>query len=57
MITYKAAVASAPGGKSTHNSDNFYFNTRYLTEDLAESQVLFALNEDGIFEMTSYIVL
>lgn len=40
MISYKAAVASAPGGKSTHNGDNFYFNTRYLTEDLAESQVL-----------------
>ena len=40
MISYKAAVASTPGGKSTHNGDNFYFNTRYLTEDLAESQVL-----------------
>ena len=40
MISYKAAVASAPSGKSSHNEDNFYFNTRYLTEDLAESQVL-----------------
>lgn len=40
MISYKAAVASTPGGKSSHNGDNFYFNTRYLTEDLAESQVL-----------------
>lgn len=40
MISYKAAVASTPGGKNNHNGDNFYFNTRYLTEDLAESQVL-----------------
>ncbi|MBE7057308.1 MAG: serine/threonine-protein phosphatase [Ruminococcaceae bacterium] len=40
MISYKAAVASAPGGKNAHNEDNFYFNTRYLTEDLTESQVL-----------------
>lgn len=50
MISYKAAVASTPGGKSTHNGDNFYFNTRYLTEDLAESQVLLShkKNQKGL---------
>ena len=40
MISYRAAVASALGQGNRENGDNFYFNTRYLTEDLIDSQVL-----------------
>lgn len=40
MISYRAAVASALGQGNRENGDNFYFNTRYLTADLIDSQVL-----------------
>ena len=42
MITFKAAVASCPKKSGTHNSDNFYFNSKFITEDLTSSQVMLA---------------
>jgi len=42
MITFKAAVASCPRKSGNHNSDNFYFNSKFITEDLTSSQVLLA---------------
>lgn len=42
MITFKAAVASCPRKSGNHNSDNFYFNSKFITEDLTASQVMLA---------------
>lgn len=42
MITFKAAVASCPRKSGDHNSDNFYFNSKFITEDLTASQVMLA---------------
>ena len=42
MITFKAAVASCPKKSGNHNSDNFYFNSKFITEELTSSQVMLA---------------
>jgi len=40
MVLFKAAVASCPGKNNTHNGDNFYFNSKIITDELSSSQVL-----------------
>ncbi|MBQ8828133.1 MAG: hypothetical protein IJZ90_03230 [Clostridia bacterium] len=42
MVTFKAAVASCPRKSGNHNGDNFYFNSKFITEELASSQVMLA---------------
>jgi serine/threonine protein phosphatase PrpC len=39
-MTFKAAVASCPGKTYSHNNDNFYFNSKIITEELSTSQIL-----------------
>ena len=46
MYLYRAAVASSPGKGKDHNSDNFYFNSKIITEELASSQVLLSHKKD-----------
>ena len=50
MVTFRAAVASCPRKSGNHNSDNFYFNSKFITEDLMASQVMLAhkKSQDGI---------
>ena len=42
MVTFRAAVASCPRKSGDHNGDNFYFNSKFITEELTSSQVMLA---------------
>ena len=39
-MVYKAAAATCPGKKKSYNSNNFYLNSKYITEEYCSSQVL-----------------
>ncbi len=46
MITFRAAVASCPGKNNNHNGDNFYFNSKIVTEELSNSQILLSQKKE-----------
>lgn len=45
-MVYRAAAATCPGKSNTYNSNNFYLNSKSVTEDLSCSQVLLSHKKD-----------
>lgn len=45
-MIYRAAAATCPGKKKSYNSNNFYLNSKYITEEFCSSQVLLNQKKD-----------
>ena len=45
-MIYRAAAATCPGKKKSYNSNNFYLNSKYITEEFCSSQVLLTQKKD-----------
>ncbi len=45
-MVYRAAAATCPGKKKSYNSNNFYLNSKYITDEYCSSQVLLTQKKD-----------
>ena len=45
-MVYRAAAATCPGKKKSYNSNNFYLNSKYITEEYCSSQILLTQKKD-----------
>ena len=45
-MIYRAVAATCPGRKSEHNSNNFYLNSKYITEEYKSSEILLKQKKD-----------